>query len=194
MKILLIDNYDSFTYNLVHLIKMNINCEVIVLYNDKITVSEASKMGISHLIISPGPCDPLRSGATLALIEYFHNKIPIFGVCLGHQAIGEFFGGNIIQAPLPVHGKIDNIKHYGDDMFNHIPSSFKATRYHSLVIKQSTLPQCLIITATSSDHQIMAIRHKGLPIFGVQFHPESIISEFGKQILINFFSSNNPKS
>jgi anthranilate synthase component 2 len=188
MKILVIDNYDSFTYNLVHLIKIASNAEVEVFYNDQITIEAIKEKSLDAIVISPGPSDPDASGITLEVIAKFYDKLPIFGVCLGHQAIGQFFGSKIIRIDPPMHGKVDIISHFGNKFFDNIPHSFNATRYHSLVIDQNSLPDCLTVIATSKDSQIMAIAHKSLPIFGVQFHPESIASEYGKIMIKNFLN------
>ena len=157
-----------------------------VIRNDKITIEEIAKMNLSSLVISPGPCSPNETGICLDVIDKFKEKLPILGVCLGHQVIGQYFGGKIIKN-LPMHGKISNINHNNKSVFKDIPSPFKATRYHSLIIEKESLPKELEITATSDDGVIMGIRHKNLNIHGVQFHPESIASEYGHQLIENFF-------
>ncbi|MDB2550510.1 aminodeoxychorismate/anthranilate synthase component II [Rickettsiales bacterium] len=186
MTILLIDNYDSFTYNLYHYMAKVTNENIEVIRNDKITIEEISKINPSSIILSPGPCSPNEAGICLDVIDNFKEKLPILGVCLGHQTIGQYFGGKIIKHK-PMHGKISNIIHNNDGVFKNIPSPFKATRYHSLIIEKSTLPDCLEITATSDDGVIMGVKHQSLNIHGVQFHPESIASEYGHQLIDNFF-------
>lgn len=185
--ILLLDNYDSFTYNLLHYVE-EIGYRVNVARNDKITVDEVKSLNPEAIIISPGPCDPDKAGITLELINAVKENIPIFGVCLGHQAIAQSFGGKVIRAKEPVHGKTDNIYHNSSTLFKAIPSPFTATRYHSLIVERETLPDELVITAETEDKVIMALSHKHLNIHGVQFHPESIASEHGHQILKNFLS------
>jgi anthranilate synthase/aminodeoxychorismate synthase-like glutamine amidotransferase len=184
--ILLIDNYDSFTYNLYHYF---IECgadQIIVKRNDKISIAEIEKLNPKAVILSPGPCTPNESGICLKAIDYFKYKLPILGVCLGHQAIGQSFGAKIIKT-IPMHGKISKIYHQDSKIFKNIKSPFNATRYHSLIIDKNTLPQEEFnIVATTKDDIIMAIEHKKYPICGVQFHPESIASEFGHQIIKNF--------
>jgi anthranilate synthase/aminodeoxychorismate synthase-like glutamine amidotransferase len=189
--ILLIDNYDSFTYNLVHYLA-ELGAETVVKRNDEISISEIEELNPQAIIISPGPCTPNEAGICLDLITAYKDKFPILGVCLGHQAIAQAFGAEIVKAPKPMHGKVDDIKHNGDDMFADIPSPFAATRYHSLIIKNDSLPDELLVTATNNDGDIiMAIRHKTLPIFGLQFHPESIATEHGHQLLRNFLNNIN---
>jgi anthranilate synthase component 2 len=187
--ILLIDNYDSFTFNLVHYLQ-ECGAEVHVFRNDAISVSEAFSLPkLSGIVISPGPCTPTEAGNTLALInENSHREktIPLLGVCLGHQAIAQNFGGNIIRAPQPIHGKVSEIFHAGENIFNNIPSPFIATRYHSLLVEEETFPAELSITARTEDNLIMALSHRTKPIFGVQFHPESIASTNGHLLLKNF--------
>lgn len=184
--ILLIDNYDSFTYNLLHYIG-ELGTEVEVVRNDAITVSAAlARKNLRGIVLSPGPCTPDESGICMDIIRQASGTIPLFGVCLGHEAIGQAFGGKIIRAPLPMHGKVSEIYHQGHAMFKDIPNSFKATRYHSLIVDSKTLPDCLEVTAKTSDGIIMAIAHKQHKTYGVQFHPESIASEYGHDILRNF--------
>jgi para-aminobenzoate synthetase component 2 len=183
--LLMIDNYDSFTYNLVHYLA-ELGADVQVARNDALSVADIESMAPSHIVISPGPCTPNEAGISLAVIEHFAGKIPIFGVCLGHQAIGQAFGGRIVRAQKLMHGKTSMITHTGETVFRGLHSPFTATRYHSLVIERESLPACLKITAESEDGEIMGIAHKSLPIFGVQFHPESILSECGHLLLQNF--------
>ena len=182
---LLIDNYDSFTYNLRHYLG-ELGAEVEVCRNDAITLDDVQSMSVEGLVISPGPCDPDRAGICLELIEKVKDEMPILGVCLGHQCIGQVFGGKIVLAPKPMHGKVSDIFHQSDGLMNGIPSPFRATRYHSLAIEPGTLPSFLSVMATSEDGVIQGISHKELPIFGVQFHPESIASEHGHKLIQNF--------
>ena len=184
--LLLIDNYDSFTYNLVHYLA-DIGAETLVKRNDKISVDEAINGNYEGIVISPGPCDPDKAGICLDLISKAAGKLPIFGVCLGHQSIAQSFGAKIVRAPLPVHGKTDNITHDNSRLFAGTPAKFEVTRYHSLIVDPNTMPDCLTATAHNSDGIIMALEHKTLPIFGVQFHPESIASQHGHDILKNFY-------
>jgi len=193
--ILLIDNYDSFTFNLVHFLgDLGARCEVV--RNDQITVEEAIDRAPEAIVLSPGPCTPNEAGICLGLIAAAAGRIPLFGVCLGHQAIGQAFGGEVIRAAAPMHGKISPVTHGGTDIFAGLPSPFNATRYHSLTVRPETLPDALVATAHTADGTIMGLRHRSLPIFGVQFHPESIASEHGHQILQNFLDiargSNQP--
>ncbi|HWA42698.1 MAG TPA: aminodeoxychorismate/anthranilate synthase component II [Hypericibacter adhaerens] len=182
---LLIDNYDSFTYNLYHYLG-ELGAEMLVRRNDKIGVAEAIALKPQGIIISPGPCDPDRAGICLELIDAAKGKLPILGVCLGHQAIGQAFGGKVIRAPLPMHGKVSRVLHRGTDIFEGIPSPFTGTRYHSLVVERDSFPEALEITAETEDGIVMGLAHRELPIFGVQFHPESIASEHGHRLLANF--------
>jgi anthranilate synthase/aminodeoxychorismate synthase-like glutamine amidotransferase len=183
--ILLIDNYDSFTYNIAQYI-LRLNQKVEVIRNNKITIDEIKTLNPTHLILSPGPGRPEEAGICLDVIDKFKGITPILGICLGHQAIGQYFGANIIKAKNICHGKIDEIKNNGKGVFKDLPKTFKATRYHSLVIEESSLCSCLEITARTPDHEIMGIRNKKLHIEGVQFHPESIGSEYGMELLANF--------
>lgn len=183
--ILLIDNYDSFTYNLVHYFG-ELGGAVDVHRNDKISVDEVLARKPAAIVMSPGPCDPDQAGICLELVERAQGKVPLFGVCLGHQAIGQVFGAKIVRAPLCMHGKTSRIEHDGTGVFAGLPNNFQATRYHSLTIDPETMPDCLVVNARSEDGVIMGIRHKDLPIHGVQFHPESIASECGHDILQNF--------
>lgn len=182
---LLIDNYDSFTYNLWHFLG-ELGTVFEVRRNDALTVAEAMAMAPEGVVLSPGPCDPDSAGICLDLVKAAAGKIPLLGVCLGHQAIGQAMGGRIVRAPACMHGKKSEIHHRGTDVFSGLPSPFTATRYHSLVIERETLPECLEITAETDDGVIMGIAHRELPLYGVQFHPESIASEHGHQLLGNF--------
>lgn len=184
--ILLIDNYDSFTWNLVHYIG-GLGAEVDVRRNDALTVDEAMALKPEAIVISPGPATPNEAGISCDLIaRAAQDGVPVFGVCLGHQAIGQVFGGDVIRAPLPIHGKLSEVQHKGASVFRGINGPFKATRYHSLVVKRETLPPELDITAETDDGLIMGLSHRELPVHGVQFHPESIASEHGRTILKNF--------
>jgi anthranilate synthase/aminodeoxychorismate synthase-like glutamine amidotransferase len=185
--ILVIDNYDSFTYNLVQYVGES-GIDQTIVRNDRITVSEIKRMNPQKIIISPGPCTPKEAGITLDIIREFHKKVPILGVCLGHQAIGEALGGKVVRAPEIVHGKTSAIFHSGQGIFDRVPSPFTATRYHSLIVEKNTLPLCLEVTAWTSDGIIMGLHHREYLTFGVQFHPESIATEHGKLILNNFLS------
>ena len=190
--ILMIDNYDSFTYNLVQYLG-ELGADVVVERNDQITIEEVEALAPERIMLSPGPCTPAEAGISLDVIKHFQGKLPIFGVCLGHQSIGQAFGGDIIRAEEIMHGKTSTMHHKGVGIFKDIPKPFEATRYHSLVIDQDTLPDCLEITAwTETDcgeiDEIMGIRHKTLAIEGVQFHPESILSEHGHAMLKNFLT------
>ena len=187
--LLMIDNYDSFTYNLVQYLA-EIGQEVKVVRNDKISIEEINKLNPQYIVISPGPCTPNEAGISLELIEAFKGKIPILGVCLGHQSIGQAFGGKIIHAKTIMHGKTSKIFHNNKGVFSGIKDPFVATRYHSLVIEKQTLPNCFDITAWTDDNEIMGIKHKELAIEGVQFHPESILSEHGHDLLKNFLDLN----
>jgi anthranilate synthase component 2 len=187
--LLMIDNYDSFTYNLVQYLA-EIGQEVEVVRNDKISIEEINKLNPQYIVISPGPCTPNEAGISLELIEAFKGKIPILGVCLGHQSIGQAFGGSIIHAQTIMHGKTSKIFHNNKGVFRGIKDPFVATRYHSLVIEKQTLPNCFDITAWTDDNEIMGIKHKELAIEGVQFHPESILSEHGHDLLKNFLDQN----
>ena len=181
----LIDNYDSFTYNLLHFLG-ELGAEVAVYRNDSITPEEVLDLGPEGIVLSPGPCDPDRAGICVDLVGRAVGKVPVLGVCLGHQSIAQAFGANIGRAPILMHGKVSNISHFGTDIFKDIQSPFSATRYHSLIVENSRLPHCLEVTAESDDGLIMGLSHKEYPIFGVQFHPESIASENGHELLNNF--------
>ena len=184
--LLLIDNYDSFTYNLVHFLG-ELGAETAVHRNDKITVDDVLAAHPQAIVLSPGPCDPDKAGICLDLIHAAAaQRIPLLGVCLGHQAIGQAFGGKVIRAPVLMHGKMSAIHHGGKGVFRDLPSPIEATRYHSLIVERASFPDCLEITAWTSDGVIMGAQHKALPIHGVQFHPESIASEHGHDILRNF--------
>jgi len=182
---LLIDNYDSFTYNLLHFIGEQ-GAEVEVRRNDAISVEDALALGPEGIIISPGPCDPDRAGICLELIKAAAGKVPVLGVCLGHQAIGQAFGGRVVRAPVPMHGKLSRIHHFDKGVFAGLANDFEATRYHSLIVERETMPDCLEITAETADGIVMGLRHRGAPVEGVQFHPESIASQQGHKLLANF--------
>ncbi len=188
--ILMIDNYDSFTYNLVQYLG-ELDAEVVVKRNDEISLDEIEKLAPERIMISPGPCTPTEAGISLEVIDHFKGQLPIFGVCLGHQSIGQAFGGKIVRAKQIMHGKTSNIYHNNSGIFKGLEDPFEATRYHSLVIEQSTLPDCLEVTAwTRNDNggidEIMGVRHREFAIEGVQFHPESILTEHGHDMLQNF--------
>ncbi|SEP28424.1 aminodeoxychorismate/anthranilate synthase component II [Paenibacillus sp. OK076] len=185
--ILVIDNYDSFTYNLVQYLG-ELGETVEVRRNDEIDLAGIEGLAPDHILISPGPCTPNEAGISLAVIDHFKGSIPIFGVCLGHQAIGQAFGGNVIRADRMMHGKTSEMHHNGTSVFTGLPSPFTATRYHSLIVERSSLPDCLEITAETAEGEIMGLRHKEYAIEGVQFHPESIITDHGHQMLRNFLS------
>ena len=185
--LVLIDNYDSFTYNLVHYIG-ELGAECFVVRNDKITSEEVLEKKPQAIVLSPGPCTPNESGVCLDLIKAVDGSIPILGVCLGHQAIGQSYGGNIIRADEPMHGKLSTITHTNTGVFKGLEKSFEVTRYHSLIIERATLPECLETTAETEDGIIMGVQHKDAPVHGVQFHPESIASENGHRILANFLT------
>ncbi len=181
----MIDNYDSFTYNLVQYFG-ELGEDVKVFRNDKITIQEIEGLNPEKIVISPGPCTPREAGISVELIRHFAGRIPILGVCLGHQSIGAAFGGEIIRAPRLMHGKTSMILHDGKTVFEGLPNPFEATRYHSLVIKKETIPGCLEITAWTDREEIMGVRHKEVVVEGVQFHPESILTKVGKDLLKNF--------
>jgi len=185
--ILLIDNYDSFTFNLVHFLgDVGARCRVV--RNDAITVEAALALAPEAIVLSPGPCTPDEAGICLGLIAAAAGRVPVLGVCLGHQAIGQAFGGTVQRAPMPMHGKVGRVEHGGSDIFAGIPSPFEATRYHSLIVDRGTLPPALEATAWTEDGLVMGLRHRTMPLFGVQFHPESIASQHGHQILANFLA------
>ena len=185
--IAMIDNYDSFTYNLVQYLS-ELGAETRVFRNDEISVDELEAMAPSHLVISPGPCTPNEAGITLAAIARFAGEVPILGVCLGHQAIGQAFGGKVVRARQVMHGKVSRIRHDEKGIFEKIPNDFVATRYHSLVVEHSSLPECLAVTAQSEDGEVMGLRHRSLAIEGVQFHPEALLTEHGHEMLQNFIA------
>ena len=184
-----IDNYDSFTYNLVQYLG-ELGAEMIVRRNDAVTVAEIEQAQPRQILISPGPGTPDDAGVTLETIKHFAGRVPILGVCLGHQAIGQAFGGRVVRAPVPVHGKPVEIEHDGRTIFRGLPQRFKAGRYHSLIVERDSLPDCLEASAHTPDGLIMALRHRSLPLEGVQFHPESILTPEGKRLLENFLESN----
>jgi anthranilate synthase/aminodeoxychorismate synthase-like glutamine amidotransferase len=186
--LLLIDNYDSFTYNLVQYLS-ELGAEVEVRRNDQITLDKIDRMAPARIVISPGPKTPRQAGICLALIERFAGRLPILGVCLGHQAIGEAFGGRVVRAPELMHGKISSISHDGKGVFAGLANPFSATRYHSLIVDRESLPACLEVSATSPSGLIMGLRHRELKVEGVQFHPESIMTSSGKDLLANFLRS-----
>ena len=185
--LLMIDNYDSFTYNLVQYFG-ELGQDVKVVRNDEIALDEVSALKPERIVVSPGPCTPNEAGISVPLIKAFAGKIPILGVCLGHQSIGQAFGGQIIRAQQLMHGKTSMIHHLDSGVFAGLPNPLRATRYHSLVIARETLPDCLQITAWTDDGEIMGVRHKTLAIEGVQFHPESILTEYGHDLLANFLT------
>ena len=188
MSLLMIDNYDSFTYNLVQYLG-ELGQDVRVFRNDEIGLEQVAELKPSHIVISPGPCTPNEAGVSVPLINEFGGKIPMLGVCLGHQSIGQAFGGRIVHAKQLMHGKTSLIHHRNEGVFKDLPNPYIATRYHSLVIERETLPDCLEITAWTDDGEIMGVRHKTLPIEGVQFHPESILTEHGHALLNNFLKA-----
>jgi para-aminobenzoate synthetase component 2 len=186
--IIMIDNYDSFTYNLVQFVG-ELGEELRVYRNDKITLEEIERLAPDYLMISPGPCTPNEAGISMDVIRHFAGKIPILGVCLGHQSIGQVFGGKVIRAERLMHGKTSEVYHDGKTIFQGIPSPFTAARYHSLIVEEETLPDVLEVSARTAEGEIMAIRHRHYPIEGVQFHPESIITQHGKELLRNFLNT-----
>ncbi|MGB9692025.1 MAG: anthranilate synthase component II [Candidatus Sumerlaeaceae bacterium] len=197
--ILVIDNYDSFTYNLVQYLgeilqwaevaaKLGQGVDIEVVRNDKISVEDIQRKLPTHIVISPGPCTPNEAGISLDVVRKLGQTIPLLGVCLGHQAIGQAYGGKVVRAPHIMHGKTSEIHHCGDVLFREIPSPFTATRYHSLIVEKESLPSVLKITAWTDDGLIMALRHVQHPVWGVQFHPESILTQHGKRILANFLT------
>jgi anthranilate synthase component 2 len=186
--LLLIDNYDSFTYNLAQYLG-ELGAEVRVERNDALSVADVAKLNPRRIVISPGPCTPNEAGISLELIEKLAGKIPIFGVCLGHQSIGQAFGGRVVRAPKVMHGKTSPILHDGSGLFRGIPSPMQATRYHSLVVEPETLPPSLTVNARTAEGEIMALSHVSLPVWGVQFHPESILTTDGKRLLTNFLEA-----
>jgi para-aminobenzoate synthetase component II len=189
--LLMIDNYDSFTYNLVQYLG-ELGQDIKVFRNDKISLQEIKELQPDHLVISPGPCTPNEAGISMEVIREFAGKIPLLGVCLGHQSIGQVFGGEVIRAERLMHGKTSQVFHDGKTIFAGIPNPFTATRYHSLIVRKETLPDCLEISAETEQGEIMALRHKQLVVEGVQFHPESILTEAGKDLLRNFLAIKSP--
>lgn len=187
MTVLVIDNYDSFTYNLVHYLG-ELGAKLTVRRNDKITLDEIRAMKPEAIVLSPGPCTPNEAGVCLDVITELGAETPILGVCLGHQAIGQAYGGDVVRAPKLMHGKLSEVRHQGQSVFRGINEPFMATRYHSLTIKPDTMPEALTVTANADDDVIMGVMHREHPVHGVQFHPESIASEHGKDILRNFLN------
>ena len=185
--LLVIDNYDSFTYNLVQYLG-ELGQEIRVVRNDEIAAADIAGLAPSHVVISPGPCTPNEAGISLEVIRQYAGKIPILGVCLGHQSIGQAFGGNVIRARRVMHGKTSPILHEGRGVFSGLPSPFEATRYHSLLVERESLPACLEITARTAEDEIMGLRHRTLAVEGVQFHPESFLTTVGKDLLRNFLT------
>jgi anthranilate synthase/aminodeoxychorismate synthase-like glutamine amidotransferase len=187
--ILLVDNYDSFTFNLYQFLS-ELGADVVVKRNDQITLAEVDAMGdaLEGVVVSPGPCTPREAGISIGIIEHMAGKVPVLGVCLGHQSIGDAFGGDVVRAPQLMHGKTSFIHHNGKGIFQGMPNPFIATRYHSLIVDRETLPEHLEITAETEDGIIMGLQHRELPVFGVQFHPESILTPAGKQLLGNFLA------
>jgi len=186
--LLIIDNYDSFTYNLVQYFG-ELDQDVVVIRNDEKSVEDIDQLSPDYLVISPGPCTPNEAGVSVQAVQHFAGQIPVMGVCLGHQSIGQAFGGRVVHAQQLMHGKTSMIYHNNDGVFHDLPSPFQATRYHSLVLEQSSLPGCFEITAWTDDDEIMAIRHLDLAVEGVQFHPESILTQHGHSLLKNFLDS-----
>ncbi len=185
--VLVIDNYDSFTYNLVQYLG-ELGADLRVRRNDEVTIEQVERMRPERIVISPGPCTPKEAGISVALVRYFAGKIPILGVCLGHQSIGEAFGAKVVRAPCPMHGKTSEIFHDGKTIFAGIKNPFVATRYHSLIVERSGLPDCLEVSAETEDGLIMGLRHKQFVVEAVQFHPESILTREGKALLRNFLN------
>jgi anthranilate synthase/aminodeoxychorismate synthase-like glutamine amidotransferase len=190
--ILIVDNYDSFTYNLVQYIGVS-RPDFVVYRNDKISVDEVSSLNPSQIVISPGPCTPLEAGISNDLIRVFGPRIPILGVCLGHQCIAHVYGGDVVRADRLMHGKTSMIYHVKNELFEDVSNPFEATRYHSLIAKKETLPACLEITASTKEDEIMGLKHKEYPVYGVQFHPESILTREGIKIINNFLRIKYPK-
>lgn len=188
--ILMIDNYDSFTYNLVQYLG-ELGEELTVVRNDQITLDKARLLNPTAIVISPGPGNPGDAGMSNALIQAFGQTVPILGVCLGHQCIGEVYGGQVIRAKRPMHGKTSQILHDGANLFRRLPNPFEATRYHSLIVRRARLPKSLLVTAWTREGEIMGLRHRRFPVYGVQFHPESILTTVGKDLLRNFLALAN---
>ena len=185
--ILMIDNYDSFTYNLVQYLG-ELGADLVVHRNDKITLDQIEALAPEKIVISPGPCTPREAGISCDLIRHFAGRVPLLGVCLGHQCIGDVFGGDVVRAGRLMHGKTSMIHHNGEQIFDDLENPFEATRYHSLIVKKETLPDCFELTAWTDQDEIMGLRHKDYPIWGVQFHPESILTVEGKKLLNNFLN------
>ena len=183
--LLMIDNYDSFTYNIVQYFG-ELGEEVVVFRNDKITLEEIEALKPARIVISPGPCSPEEAGISVSAIRHFSGRVPLLGVCLGHQSIGAAFGGRVVRSATLMHGKTSPIHHDGKGLFSRLPNPFEATRYHSLIVERASLPDCLEVTAWVEEGEIMALAHRDLPVWGVQFHPESILTEGGMDILRNF--------
>ena len=183
--ILVIDNYDSFTYNLVQYLGQ-LGATLKVLRNDETSLAEIEALSPEKILVSPGPCSPTEAGISCDVIAHFGSTLPVFGVCLGHQSIGQVYGGNVVRAERLMHGKTSPIKHDGSNVFKDMPNPFEATRYHSLIIDRESLPDCLRITAQTHEGEIMGVEHKEYPVFGVQFHPESVLTEKGMQLMKNF--------
>ena len=188
MRVLVIDNYDSFTYNLVQYLG-ELGAEVLVRRNDEISTEEIPALHPDRIVVSPGPCTPNEAGVSLEVIEKAPEGVPVLGVCLGHQAIGQAYGGKVVRSKEPVHGKTARILHDGEGVYRELPQGFEATRYHSLVIEPESVPECLMVTSWTEDGVIMGIRHKELPVEGVQFHPESVLTGSGMSLLKNFLES-----
>jgi anthranilate synthase/aminodeoxychorismate synthase-like glutamine amidotransferase len=186
--LLLLDNYDSFTYNLYQYLA-ELGAEVVVKRNDQVTLDEIERMQPEYIVISPGPCTPNEAGLSCPIIETFGARIPTLGVCLGHQSIGQVYGGRVIRAPEPMHGKTSSMHHNGKGVFQGLPEPFEAIRYHSLIVERATLPAVLEITASTEDGLIMGLKHRTYPVEGVQFHPESIMTAVGKDLLRNFLQN-----
>ena len=186
--VLMIDNYDSFTFNLVQYLG-ELGADVEVVRNDEITLDEVAARAPDRIVVSPGPCTPSEAGISVPLIQRFAGTVPILGVCLGHQAIGQAFGGRVVRAARVMHGKLSPIVHDGTGVFGGLPSPFTATRYHSLAIERASLPDALEVTATADDGEIMGVRHRSYPVEGVQFHPEAILTEHGRRLLANFLEA-----
>lgn len=189
--ILMIDNYDSFTFNLVQYLR-GMGAEVLVKRNDELTVEQALALNAQGIVISPGPCSPSEAGISVALVQALNGRVPLLGICLGLQSIGQAYGGKIVHAKRIMHGKVSDITHDGKGFFAGVKSPLKATRYHSLAIERETIPECLTITATSEDGEIMGARHTSLPVEGVQFHPESVLTTSGKRLMKNFLKQVDP--
>ncbi len=185
--IMVIDNYDSFTYNLVQYLG-ELGAEVDVARNDEITIAEIEARKPDRIMVSPGPCSPNEAGISCAVIDHFGGRLPVFGVCLGHQCLGQVYGGRVVRADRLMHGKTSAIQHRGENLFRDLPNPFEATRYHSLIVERESLPDCLHITAETEEGEIMGLAHRELAVFGVQFHPESILTQDGKRMLANFLA------